>query len=37
VFWQANLTNLKSFVEAEYARETSSAAPKEVKRSRKNE
>src|SRR3954470_20111688 len=26
VFWQANLTNLKSFVEAEYARETSAAS-----------
>jgi DNA-binding transcriptional ArsR family regulator len=40
VFWQANLTNLKSFVEAEYARETAAApgtASKHVKRSRKNE
>ncbi len=40
VFWQANLTNLKSFVEAEYARETAAAsgtASKDVKRSRKNE
>lgn len=27
-FWQANLTNLKAFVEQEYARETGSAANK---------
>jgi DNA-binding transcriptional ArsR family regulator len=28
VFWQASLTNLKAFVEAEYAKELSAAKPK---------
>jgi DNA-binding transcriptional ArsR family regulator len=40
VFWQANLNSLKTFVEAEYARETAAtpgAPSKDVKRPRKNE
>jgi hypothetical protein len=40
VFWQANLTSLKAFVEAEHARETaavSGVSSKDVKRSRTNE
>ena len=40
VFWQANLTSLKAFVETEHARETaavSGVSPKDVKRSRENE
>ena len=39
VFWQANLTSLKAFVEAEHARETAGSGVnrKDVKRSRGNE
>jgi DNA-binding transcriptional ArsR family regulator len=39
VFWEPNLSNLKAFVEAEYARETARAGAKgkDVKRSNKNE
>jgi DNA-binding transcriptional ArsR family regulator len=40
VFWQANLTSLKAFVETEHARETaavSGVSSKDVKRSRTNE
>jgi len=36
-FWQANLSNLKTFVEAEYAREMAGAKRKAVKRSGENE
>jgi hypothetical protein len=39
VFWQANLSNLKAFVEAEHARETagSGVRGKDTKRSKGNE
>src|SRR5271165_395346 len=39
VFWQVNLTNLKTFVEAEHARELAASDQnrKDVKRSRKDE
>ena len=39
VFWQANLAGLKSFVEAEYAKETGqdhAVAPRTTKRSKRN-